>query len=328
MSIEVLDESGADVDVKRAGPARAASSSTGCGSTRRPSCASSWSTRTPSPSSTSSGWTRRARPTCSPSRWTSCGPGWSTRSPRRASSATSCCARRSPSGRPSEARAKGQAGYTTADEVDLLTVHGILHLLGYDHAEPEEHAEMFGLQARLLAEWQGVRAGEPARRRGRDAARPRVTCSRYLAAGRSRRCSSWSRACSAAPTPRWRRSRRCAPRSCSPRARAAPRRLLTIAEDPPRYLNTALFLRMLCEIAAIVLVTEVVLDLIAALERPQRRRPSLRRGRCDRCSWSSVRRRSASGRARSAGSTPSGWRCSAPAPWSSSPGSSARCRSC
>jgi len=36
-------------------------------------------------------------------------------------------------------------------------VHGILHLLGYDHAEPEEHAEMFGLQARLLAEW----AGEP-----------------------------------------------------------------------------------------------------------------------------------------------------------------------
>ena len=32
-------------------------------------------------------------------------------------------------------------------------MHGILHLLGYDHAEPEEHREMFGLQARLLAEW-------------------------------------------------------------------------------------------------------------------------------------------------------------------------------
>jgi probable rRNA maturation factor len=46
-----------------------------------------------------------------------------------------------------------KAGHTTADEVDLLTVHGILHLLGYDHAEPEEHAEMFGLQGRLLAEW-------------------------------------------------------------------------------------------------------------------------------------------------------------------------------
>jgi probable rRNA maturation factor len=60
----------------------------------------------------------------------------------------------------SEARDKGQTGYRTDDEVDLLTVHGILHLLGYDHAEPEEHREMFGLQARLLAEWQGARRGE------------------------------------------------------------------------------------------------------------------------------------------------------------------------
>ena len=58
-----------------------------------------------------------------------------------------------------EARLRGQTGYTRTDEVDLLTVHGILHLLGYDHAEPEEHAEMFGLQARLLAEWQGVLSG-------------------------------------------------------------------------------------------------------------------------------------------------------------------------
>jgi CBS domain containing-hemolysin-like protein len=40
-------------------------------------------------------------------------------------------------------------------------------------------------------------------------------------------------------------------------------RLMTITEDPPRYLNTALFLRMLCEIAAVVLVTEVVLGLFA-----------------------------------------------------------------
>ena len=59
-----------------------------------------------------------------------------------------------------EAREKGQTGYSTTDEIDLLTVHGILHLLGYDHAEPEEHAEMFGLQARLLAEWQAVLSGE------------------------------------------------------------------------------------------------------------------------------------------------------------------------
>jgi probable rRNA maturation factor len=51
------------------------------------------------------------------------------------------------------------AGHGILDELDLLTVHGILHLLGYDHAEPEEHEEMFGLQARLLAEWQGQPSG-------------------------------------------------------------------------------------------------------------------------------------------------------------------------
>lgn len=57
-------------------------------------------------------------------------------------------------------RQAAEAGHATTDEIDLLTVHGIMHLLGYDHAEPEEHEEMFGLQARLLAEWQGARRGE------------------------------------------------------------------------------------------------------------------------------------------------------------------------
>lgn len=56
-----------------------------------------------------------------------------------------------------EARAKGQTDYSAEDEVDLLTVHGILHLLGYDHAEPEEHREMFGLQDRLLGAWRAAR---------------------------------------------------------------------------------------------------------------------------------------------------------------------------
>jgi probable rRNA maturation factor len=45
------------------------------------------------------------------------------------------------------------AGHPVQAELELLTTHGILHLLGYDHAEPEEHQEMFGLQDRLLAEW-------------------------------------------------------------------------------------------------------------------------------------------------------------------------------
>ena len=45
------------------------------------------------------------------------------------------------------------------DELDLLCTHGILHLLGYDHAEPDEHATMFGLQDRLLAAWRSERVG-------------------------------------------------------------------------------------------------------------------------------------------------------------------------
>jgi probable rRNA maturation factor len=44
-------------------------------------------------------------------------------------------------------------GQTAEQEMDLLTVHGVLHLLGYDHAEPDERREMFALQSRLLAEW-------------------------------------------------------------------------------------------------------------------------------------------------------------------------------
>ena len=42
------------------------------------------------------------------------------------------------------------AGHSTIEEMLLLTTHGILHLLGYDHAEPEEEKEMFGLQRQLL----------------------------------------------------------------------------------------------------------------------------------------------------------------------------------
>ena len=43
-----------------------------------------------------------------------------------------------------------QAGHTTQEELLLLTTHGILHLLGYDHGEPDEEKEMFALQRRLL----------------------------------------------------------------------------------------------------------------------------------------------------------------------------------
>ncbi|BDZ46643.1 rRNA maturation RNase YbeY [Naasia aerilata] len=43
-----------------------------------------------------------------------------------------------------------QAGHSLLDEIELLTAHGLLHLLGFDHAEPEEEREMFGLQRDIL----------------------------------------------------------------------------------------------------------------------------------------------------------------------------------
>lgn len=43
-----------------------------------------------------------------------------------------------------------QAGHSPEEEMLLLTTHGILHLLGFDHAEPEEEKEMFALQRQLL----------------------------------------------------------------------------------------------------------------------------------------------------------------------------------
>jgi probable rRNA maturation factor len=51
------------------------------------------------------------------------------------------------------------AGHSTEDELHLLCTHGILHLLGYDHAEPDEEREMFGLQKSLLERWRAHRRG-------------------------------------------------------------------------------------------------------------------------------------------------------------------------
>jgi len=42
------------------------------------------------------------------------------------------------------------AGATVEQELQLLTVHGVLHLLGYDHAEPAEKATMWAAQAAIL----------------------------------------------------------------------------------------------------------------------------------------------------------------------------------
>lgn len=46
------------------------------------------------------------------------------------------------------------ARHSTMDELVMLTTHGVLHLLGFDHAEPEEEKEMFGLQRDLIVSFQ------------------------------------------------------------------------------------------------------------------------------------------------------------------------------
>ena len=52
---------------------------------------------------------------------------------------------------PQVAQAQAEtAGHSTLEELLLLTTHGILHLLGFDHAEPAEEREMFGIQRDIL----------------------------------------------------------------------------------------------------------------------------------------------------------------------------------
>ncbi|AHH95068.1 rRNA maturation RNase YbeY [Kutzneria viridogrisea] len=63
-----------------------------------------------------------------------------------------------------------KAGHSLLDELHLLTVHGVLHLLGYDHAEPAEEREMFTLQNRILTDYRAARddAGRAAVQRSLD----------------------------------------------------------------------------------------------------------------------------------------------------------------
>ena len=66
------------------------------------------------------------------------------------------------------ARQASEHGRTPDAEAEYLLVHGLLHLLGYDHATVEERAEMFGLADDLLAAYATERG-----RRGTRGARVR-----------------------------------------------------------------------------------------------------------------------------------------------------------
>ena len=55
---------------------------------------------------------------------------------------------------PDVARKQGDtAGHGMEQELRILLVHGILHLLGFDHLEPDEEAEMFALQGKIVKDW-------------------------------------------------------------------------------------------------------------------------------------------------------------------------------
>ena len=56
-----------------------------------------------------------------------------------------------------------EAGHSPMAELRLLTAHGLLHLLGFDHAEAAERDEMFAVQDDLLARFEAHDAGTPGR---------------------------------------------------------------------------------------------------------------------------------------------------------------------
>lgn len=51
------------------------------------------------------------------------------------------------------ARQGQEKGHTLVEEIMFLTIHGLLHLLGYDHGEPEEEAKMWARQEEIWQRW-------------------------------------------------------------------------------------------------------------------------------------------------------------------------------
>ena len=179
------------------------------------------------------------------------------------------------------------AGHSTQDELELLAVHCRLHVLGDHHAEPQERADMFGLQDRLLASWRSgraERAGEPGPGPV-DAAGPAEGPDEGTAEGTAddvpaqspggqglggqegsglcppraglsppRSCSSSWPVGGPAPKPPWSGCRPSARSSSLGRPGRRSKRLQAVFADLPRYLNILLLLRVTCETAATVLV--------------------------------------------------------------------------
>ena len=159
-----------------------------------------------------------------------------------------------PAGR--RARRPGRRGHTTQDELLLLTTHGILHLLGFDHAEPDEETEMFGLQRKLLLTFLAGR--EAAGRRDGGAVSTGdvrlVVVALVLVLARRRAGGVRGGARPGLPGP----GRRAAGRGSARRAGARPGRGGPRADA----VSVSTFLRVLAETGAAVLLTVVYLDVI------------------------------------------------------------------
>ena len=213
----------------------------------RPTCACASSTSPPWRPCTCSGWTCPGPPTSCASRWTSCGPGARATEPEEGvlGDIVLC---------PSVAAQAGRArpATPTEEELLLLTTHGILHLLGYDHAEPEEEKEMFELQRQLLLTFLAT-PRPPERLIGRhdDRTRHGGGCS-----------APSSPSCSPPPRPRCSRmSPHPGRRSCSTRAARAPRRWWHRRRHARPTCRCSPFLRVIAESTA------------AVMRHPRRRRP-------------------------------------------------------
>ena len=51
------------------------------------------------------------------------------------------------------AKQANDAGHSVEHEIYILATHGLLHILGYDHADPDEEKVMFALQEKIVKEW-------------------------------------------------------------------------------------------------------------------------------------------------------------------------------
>jgi len=51
-------------------------------------------------------------------------------------------------------RQAAETGRSATQESEYLLIHGLLHLLGFDHSEPEEKKVMFGLNDQIIQAWE------------------------------------------------------------------------------------------------------------------------------------------------------------------------------